>query len=180
MNAPDGRRSISDVLRAIDSHVRGHYDVRPDLSITCKRCGGEIRSTPLVISIHTTAFASTCSGSGQVLELPLPFCPKCEGEPTKTRTCAHEDVTDGLIGLRPAGDLALDLLEFRFPWVSWREPIEMQTTGTEGVERFYACRVCVAQKGIKGTDVPSLPKTREGWLQHWVANHEYPLTPGQM
>lgn len=40
--------------------------------------------------------------------------------------------------------------------------------------RRYACKFCIALYGLKGTDVPNLPQTREEAHTHLLNAHGYP------
>lgn len=42
-----------------------------------------------------------------------------------------------------------------FPWIAWAEPIKIEQPGL--TEPRYACRYCIAQWGLKGMGVPTLP-----------------------
>ena len=44
----------------------------------------------------------------------------------------------------------------RFPAIRWAELIRVYLpSGVFG----YACRICVAEKGLKGSDIPTLPSS---------------------
>lgn len=51
---------------------------------------------------------------------------------------------------------SLEQLERRFPNVAWREPAPMSVFSAPD-EKHYACRVCIANDGLKGHQVPGLP-----------------------
>lgn len=61
--------------------------------------------------------------------------------------------------------MTLPELEQSFPQIPWRKPIQIN-------ERFYACRVCIAQKGLRGSDVPKLPNDPETVCKHISEAHE--------
>ena len=63
--------------------------------------------------------------------------------------------------------LPLDL-EKRFPDIPWREPLPIKVIG--GKQKF-ACRLCIGQFGIKGTDIGALPTTHEAVLEHLEEIH---------
>jgi hypothetical protein len=46
-------------------------------------------------------------------------------------------------------------LRIKFPMVPWDAPAKVTQPGLARAR--YACRYCIAQKGLKGADVPSLP-----------------------
>jgi hypothetical protein len=41
------------------------------------------------MSVHDLGSADACVGSGKVVHLAIPFCPRCEAEPAKFG-CIHE------------------------------------------------------------------------------------------
>lgn len=45
--------------------------------------------------------------------------------------------------------------------------------------RRYACKFCIALYGLKGTDVPNLPQTREEAQTHQLNAHGYPRRSAQ-
>ncbi len=59
-------------------------------------------------------------------------------------------------------------LEDAYPWIPWRDPVTVQTpaAGTE-----FGCRFCIAIFGLKGEEVPMLPKTREEFDTHMKEMH---------
>jgi len=61
--------------------------------------------------------------------------------------------------------------EDRYPLVRWREPVQVQTP--EGATH-YACRVCIANHGLKGTQVPKLPLTEREVHAHIQQVHLRP------
>lgn len=60
----------------------------------------------------------------------------------------------------------LELLERQFPWIKWREPIR--------VNGRFACRICIARTGLKGTDVDALPKSLLVVESHIAREHMGP------
>lgn len=54
-----------------------------------RACWTPIKAATLYVSVHVAEFPK-CGGFGEVLQLPLPYCPQCEGEPADTpRSCVH-------------------------------------------------------------------------------------------
>ncbi len=90
MNAPPPRqRSVEEVERIIAAHVESRY--RPtgvDGKFVCSTCGAEIAFDSCAISLHDRS-SDECKGPGNVYSVALPYCPRCEGKPTVTGTCAH-------------------------------------------------------------------------------------------
>lgn len=84
---PAGMGSPESLENEIAAHVAANYDESAS-GYTCKRCSSPIMQTTLYVSVHTRAF-NNCAGSGEVRHVPLPFCPKCEGEPDTPRSCIH-------------------------------------------------------------------------------------------
>lgn len=59
-------------------------------------------------------------------------------------------------------------LRRRYPRIPWDEPLPVTlTTGQSG----YACRYCVALRGLRGEEVPNLPKTKLEVIAHIEMNH---------
>lgn len=46
-------------------------------------------------------------------------------------------------------------LELEYPGIPWREPIAVQVPGRS--PRRFACRFCIARRGLRGSDVERLP-----------------------
>lgn len=61
-----------------------------DNRIVCKACGSTIEEFMVALTVHhqIPGFPD-CSGSGQVIGLPVPYCPTCEGPPRKRSSCIH-------------------------------------------------------------------------------------------
>ena len=57
----------------------------------------------------------------------------------------------------------------RFPDMSWCKPVSMVLLGTD-IERL-ACRICIALYGVRGEDIPALPKDREEFARHMTEKH---------
>lgn len=62
----------------------------------CLKCGSIILAKNALISIHVREF-ETCSGSGHVERLPIPFCPHCEPEPA-SYGCIHIPIQEDMMG----------------------------------------------------------------------------------
>lgn len=60
-------------------------------------------------------------------------------------------------------------LDSAYPSIKWREPLPVTCGDSTGL----ACRICIADKGLKGRDVDDLPKTAEEFQQHLKAEHGY-------
>lgn len=59
-------------------------------------------------------------------------------------------------------------LENRFPSLPWREPIRVQRI--DGLVR-YACRFCIAQKGLKAKELEHQFQTPEAVTEHIQREH---------
>lgn len=62
----------------------------------------------------------------------------------------------------------MDLTELTatYPFIPWTEPIRI--TRTDGAASGYACRVCIAQGGVHGSELPQLltdPDTVRGHIK---------------
>lgn len=62
---------------------------KEDDGYRCPGCGSPIMQTTCYVSIHWKLFGSSCAGSGKVLRLNYPFCPKCDGEIDYVTACYH-------------------------------------------------------------------------------------------
>ena len=72
------------------NHISKNYEkVAEEKKFICKTCGSAIQQATCFVSVHDVSF-SGCAGNGEVLQVPLPYCPKCEGEPKNTSTCVHQ------------------------------------------------------------------------------------------
>jgi len=89
MNAPTGMKSPDDLMEDIKRHTVAHYEPDGQNGFKCKECGAQIQQTTCFVSVHNNQFGNMCAGSGKVKQLPLPYCPSCEGVPTRTSTCVH-------------------------------------------------------------------------------------------
>lgn len=59
---------------------------------------------------------------------------------------------------------SLEQWETEFPMIKWREPLIVN-------EQNLACRVCVANKGMQGHEVPELPTDPADFAQHMLEAH---------
>jgi len=59
-------------------------------------------------------------------------------------------------------------LEQRFPTIDWREPIRVQRM--DGIVR-YACRFCIAQRGLKAQELESQFISPEAVVEHIEREH---------
>lgn len=91
MDAPEKKLNLDGFNQAIKKHTELHYEVTA-AGYVCKTCGGEIQQTTGYASIHSTEFGDECAGPGEVIKFPLPYCPKCEGEPKSISTCIHVSI----------------------------------------------------------------------------------------
>jgi len=60
-------------------------------------------------------------------------------------------------------------LERLYPTIAWREPVGVRLLN--GSYHHYACRFCIALKGLYGADVPELPTDIEAVRQHISQEH---------
>jgi hypothetical protein len=62
--------------------------------------------------------------------------------------------------------------EIEWPNIPWRTPIPVSTFAPDGspVHRF-ACRICIAEKGMKPFEVDSLPTSFEDVFIHIFTEH---------
>lgn len=56
----------------------------------------------------------------------------------------------------------------RFPWIAWREPIKVSTPA--GLLHL-ACRICIARRGLKASEIEGLPATPAEFESHMRENH---------
>jgi hypothetical protein len=66
----------------VEQRGEGHF---------CKVCGEEIKYVRGYISLHDIRFNS-CAGWGEVANVNLPYCPKCESVPEQSG-CVHVEPT---------------------------------------------------------------------------------------
>ncbi len=101
MNVPPGPQTPAELKAKIDAHVSEHYVMTGDDGWICKSCGSHVQSTRSFVSVHDAMWPE-CAGRGQFINPELPYCPKCEGKPTKVSTCVHIHGDDELNVFRPA------------------------------------------------------------------------------
>ena len=87
MEAPRERLTLQGFNAEITNYFAEHCE-KTESGYKCKKCEAVIQQTTLWVSIHTTLFEE-CAGYGEVKRFPLPYCPRCEGEPKKISTCVH-------------------------------------------------------------------------------------------
>jgi len=51
-------------------------------------CGAVLRTVTAFVSIHDSPFKGSCSGSGRVARIEIPYCPYCEPKPLEFG-CLH-------------------------------------------------------------------------------------------
>jgi hypothetical protein len=89
MEAPTGGLSPEQFKECIKNHVEKNYQKKENLNeYFCKTCNSDIITTTCFVSMHSKSF-SGCVGEGKVEQVPLLYCPKCEGVPKRTSTCVH-------------------------------------------------------------------------------------------
>jgi len=66
-------------------------------------------------------------------------------------------------------DVSLELL---YPMVAWRSPLLVKhTDGASG----YACRLCIAQRGLSANEIHELPQDPELVRAHLAIEHPWSL-----
>lgn len=60
--------------------------------------------------------------------------------------------------------------EKSWPDLPWREPVPVSLMGHPDDIR-YACRYCIAMKGLRGDQIPALPADRATVVAHIEAEH---------
>ncbi len=95
MKAPVGKRSQKAIQADIKQWVRDcAYESGVGSGVfNCLMCGAPIQQTTLYATVCEVGFGfSRCVGFGEVIKLPLPYCPICEpGVATEIqRTCVHD------------------------------------------------------------------------------------------
>lgn len=55
----------------------------------CPVCNGGFAEKEVYLSLHAHEFKGTCTGTGKVWRVKLPWCPRCEREP-ETDGCVHD------------------------------------------------------------------------------------------
>jgi len=92
MEAPSPRQSREQIVKDFETHIEQNYvpeEKDGKKYYSCRKCGTKIEQVNCAISIHSKLFTA-CTGEGKVENVPLPYCPECEGIPKKTSTCIHE------------------------------------------------------------------------------------------
>lgn len=68
--------------KLIDDWLQKHAE-KTDEQWICKRCGSRIMSKGERVSIHEDySHFGTHAGMGKTKEIAIPYCPKCDKEPT--------------------------------------------------------------------------------------------------
>lgn len=62
----------------------------------------------------------------------------------------------------------LEKYEQRFPTIAWREPAQVRMPDASGL----ACRVCIAEVGLRADQTERLFTTREDFDSHFVIHLE--------
>jgi len=66
--------------------------------------------------------------------------------------------------------MRLRQLKQAYPFIEWTEPIVVTLIDDPGV-KHYACRICIAEQGLRGNQVKSLPTDPEVVRQHIKEAH---------
>jgi hypothetical protein len=69
--------------------------------------------------------------------------------------------------------LTLEAMERAYPWIKWREPLPVTSGGRTG----FACRICIARKGLKGWEPPPFRTYRDAVYHLHVAHGTGTATP---
>lgn len=56
--------------------------------LVCTKCGGEIRRTRAIMSLHDEKFGNACIGPARAWRMDIPYCTNCE-EPPSRYGCIH-------------------------------------------------------------------------------------------
>ncbi|MFH1839137.1 MAG: hypothetical protein ABH820_02500 [Patescibacteria group bacterium] len=92
VEAPINGSSLEHVKLLVMQHLQDNFrNVKNNL--VCKKCGSQIRTATLTISIYCKKAkedGNVGKSKDETETLPLPFCPKCEGEPEETSTIVYE------------------------------------------------------------------------------------------
>ncbi len=62
-------------------------DCMPERYI-CTKCSRQIETVTASVSIHDSPFPHQCVGTGNVVKMPIPYCPNCEACPALSG-CLH-------------------------------------------------------------------------------------------
>ena len=78
-------------VKAYQNSVAERYESDGQGGWRCRACKGPVHQTTCYASIHAAEFGDAHAGMGEVKQIPLPYCQKCEGEPGGgiIRTCIH-------------------------------------------------------------------------------------------
>lgn len=87
MELPKDKMSPRKFSRVIRLYKKRHYTKEKEPK--CKKCGAVILFVTATVSVHYKKFGDQCSGGGEVIQVQLPFCPRCESIPTRTSGCIH-------------------------------------------------------------------------------------------
>lgn len=88
METPAARGTLQEFEAEIESYLSENCLKNESDEVRCRWCWTKTEFKVCYVSIHTTAF-DNCSGSGRVKQIPIPYCPNCETEPTQDRSCVH-------------------------------------------------------------------------------------------
>jgi len=88
MEAPAKGLTPEEFQEAIRSHQEKYYTY-DGANWRCNECNSVIAQTTCWVSMHAKEFGDQHAGDGEIRRFPLPFCPRCEGEPRKKDTCVH-------------------------------------------------------------------------------------------
>jgi hypothetical protein len=58
----------------------------------CQECHSRILQTTCYVSIHAKELEPSHAGSGRVVKINYPYCPKCDGKLDYARACYHVSV----------------------------------------------------------------------------------------
>jgi hypothetical protein len=59
-------------------------------------------------------------------------------------------------------------IEHSYPFIKWREPLLIESVYGSAL----GCRLCIAKRGIRAIDVPSLPQDKAQFDEHLAADHK--------
>jgi hypothetical protein len=62
----------------------------------CRKCGGNVGIVGAYVALHDLRFGLACAGSGKVLRMAIPYCPRCEERPAE-QGCIHEPAAAHLL-----------------------------------------------------------------------------------
>lgn len=61
-------------------------------------------------------------------------------------------------------------LEVEYPFIEWREPIAIASMDDPST-KHYACRICIGETGLRGSEIPELPTDPEAVREHIAEVH---------